>query len=109
MWRTCLLERSLLIMRARALVLSLGLAFLLAALPAVAQLPTGTVSGRVTSAEGEALPGVTVSVSSSSLQGTRTTVTSENGEYNIPLLPPGEYEVSFELEGFSNPKRGRQR
>lgn len=92
-------------MRARALVLSLGLAFLLASLPAVAQLPTGTVSGKVTSAEGEALPGVTVTVSSPSLQGTRTTVTSETGEYNIPLLPPGEYEVSFELEGFSNPKR----
>jgi len=92
-------------MRARALVLSLGLAFLLTALPAVAQLPTGTVSGKVTSAEGEALPGVTVTVSSPSLQGTRTAVTSESGEYNIPLLPPGEYEVSFELEGFSNPKR----
>lgn len=92
-------------MKARALVLSLGLAFLLASLPAVAQLPTGTVSGKVTSAEGEALPGVTVTVSSPSLQGTRTAVTSETGEYNIPLLPPGEYEVSFELEGFSNPKR----
>jgi outer membrane receptor protein involved in Fe transport len=92
-------------MKARALVLSLGLAFLLAALPAVAQLPTGTVSGKVTSAEGEALPGVTVTVTSESLQGARTAVTSETGEYNIPLLPPGEYEVSFELEGFSNPKR----
>ncbi len=56
-------------MRSRALVLSLGLAFLLASMPHVAQLPTGTVSGKVTSAEGEALPGVTVTVSSPSLQG----------------------------------------
>src|SRR6185436_860142 len=93
------------LMRSRALVLSLGLALLLTALPMLAQIPTGTVSGKVTSAEGEALPGVTVTVSSPNLQGTRDAVTSETGEYNIPLLPPGDYEVSFELEGFSNPKR----
>lgn len=92
-------------MKSRALVLSLGLALLLTALPMLAQIPTGTISGKVVSAEGEALPGVTVTVSSESLQGTRNAVTSESGEYNIPLLPPGEYEVSFELEGFSNPKR----
>ena len=92
-------------MKSRALVLSVGLALLLTALPMLAQIPTGTVSGKVTSAEGEALPGVMVTVTSPSLQGTRDTVTSEGGEYNIPLLPPGEYEVSFELEGFSNPKR----
>ncbi|HKH46027.1 MAG TPA: TonB-dependent receptor [Thermoanaerobaculia bacterium] len=92
-------------MKSRALVLSLGLALLLTALPMLAQIPTGTISGKVTSAEGEALPGVTVTVSSENLQGTRNAVTSETGEYNIPLLPPGEYEISFELEGFSNPKR----
>jgi len=87
------------------MVLCLGLALLLTALPTLAQIPTGTVSGKVTSADGEALPGVTVTVASPNLQGTRDAVTSETGEYNIPLLPPGEYEVSFELEGFSNPKR----
>jgi len=92
-------------MKSRALVLYVGLALLLTALPMLAQIPTGTVSGKVTSAEGEALPGVTVTVASPSLQGTRDAVTSETGEYKIPLLPPGEYEVSFELEGFSNPKR----
>lgn len=92
-------------MKSRAMVLSLGFALLLTAIPVLAQIPTGTVSGRVTSAEGEALPGVTVTVTSPSLQGVRNAVTSETGEYNIPLLPPGEYEVSFELEGFANPKQ----
>ena len=92
-------------MRSRALVLCLGLALLLTALPMLAQLPTGTITGKVASAEGEALPGVTVTVTSPSLQGTRSTTTSETGEYNIPFLPPGEYEVSFELEGFANPKQ----
>jgi outer membrane receptor protein involved in Fe transport len=92
-------------MKSRALVLSLGLALLVMAFPLLAQLPTGTLTGKVTSAEGEALPGVTVTVSSESMQGTRSSVTGETGEYNIPLLPPGEYVVSFELEGFSNPKQ----
>src|SRR5205085_1955790 len=30
----------------------------------------------------------------------RTTVTSEIGDYAIPLLPPGTYAVTFELAGF---------
>jgi hypothetical protein len=92
-------------MKSRAMVLSLGLALLLTAIPVLAQIPTGTISGKVTSAEGEALPGVMVTVTSPSLQGARNAVTSEAGEYNIPLLPPGDYEVSFELEGFANPKQ----
>lgn len=92
-------------MRVRTFLLSLGCALLLA-LPVLAQgIPTGTLSGRVMSAEGEALPGVTVSVSSPSLQGARTATTNENGDYSIPLLPPGEYQVKFELEGFGAPER----
>ncbi len=71
----------------------------LVALPASAQLPTGTLSGVVT--DGTApLPGVTVSASSPNLQGTRIAVTSSNGSYLMPLLPPGEYTVKFELSGF---------
>ena len=36
-----------------------------------------------------ALPGVTVSVTSPNLQGIRSTVTSEIGDYVVTLLPPG--------------------
>jgi outer membrane receptor for ferrienterochelin and colicin len=61
--------------------------------------PTGTISGRVTSEAG-ALPGVTVTATSPALQGSRTAVTSENGDFILPLLPPGEYKVLFELQGF---------
>src|SRR5947207_2731697 len=70
------------------------------AAPCHAQVPTGTISGHVVSADGKALPGVTVSVTSSSLQGTRSTVTSENGDYLVPLLPPGDYTLSFEIGDF---------
>ncbi|HEX2643371.1 MAG TPA: TonB-dependent receptor [Thermoanaerobaculia bacterium] len=86
-------------MRVRNFVLSLAAAVLVTA-PVLAQgIPTGTLAGRVTSA-GEALPGVTVTVTSPALQGSRTTTTSSIGDYNVPLLPPGDYKVTFELEGF---------
>ena len=49
--------------------------------------------------------GATVTVQSPSLQGTRTTRTSENGDYNLPLLPPGEYSLVFELSRFGTQKK----
>lgn len=64
----------------------------------LAQGVTSTLTGSVTT-EGKALPGVTVTVSSRSLQGTRTTVTGESGGYSFAALPPGDYEVTFELAG----------
>ena len=63
--------------------------------------PTGAVSGQVVDPEGLALPGVSVTAQSPAMQGVRTTVTSGNGDYIIPFLPPGQYTVSFELEGFA--------
>ncbi|HJQ36822.1 MAG TPA: TonB-dependent receptor [Thermoanaerobaculia bacterium] len=72
---------------------------LLLSLPVLAQsIPTSTISGKVT-ADGNPLPGVTVSASSPNLQGIRTAVTSEAGDYLIPLLPPGSYTIQYELAG----------
>ena len=73
------------------------IAVLLVAVSAFAQT-TATLTGTVTS-EGRGLPGVTVSATSPNLQGTRTTVSGENGDYSFSSLPPGLYSVSFELEG----------
>lgn len=67
--------------------------------------PTGTLSGRVVDQGGLAMPGVTVTVSSPALQGVRAVTTSENGDYLIPFLPSGRYEVTFELQGFQTLKR----
>src|SRR5688572_2924934 len=82
----------------RAVAVAVGLALLLA-LPALGQgLPTGKLSGKV-SFENQPLAGVTVTVSSPSLQGTRTATTSANGDYLFAALPPGNYTVSFEAQG----------
>ena len=62
------------------------------------QATTGTLVGTVTTG-GAPLPGATVTISSPSLQGTRTAVTGDTGGYNFPGLPPGMYTVSVELEG----------
>ena len=59
---------------------------------------TSSLTGTVTT-EGAPLPGVLVTLSSPSLQGTRTTYTSENGGYSFAALPPGEYKVTFSLDG----------
>jgi hypothetical protein len=67
---------------------------------AQAQVPTGTISGRVSDSSGGVLPGVTVTATSPNLQGERVAVTSTFGDYVLPLLPPGSYTVTVELTGF---------
>jgi hypothetical protein len=88
-------------------VLALILAISLAAAGRTAAQgnPTGTVSGHVVDQAGLAVPGATVTASSPALQGVRTATTSENGDYIIPFLPAGDYEVKFELQGFKTTTR----
>ncbi|MGH9311212.1 MAG: TonB-dependent receptor, partial [Vicinamibacterales bacterium] len=66
---------------------------------------SGTLSGRLFSADGLGLPGATVTVSSSALQGTRSTVADINGVYSLPGLPPGDYIVTFEMGGMTTVER----
>lgn len=82
---------------------AVGLAALLMLMPlTVFGGTTGNLSGVVTDGSGAALPGVTVSVTSPQLQGTRTAVTNESGEYHLQLLPPGTYRVEFALAGMNS-------
>jgi outer membrane receptor for ferrienterochelin and colicin len=86
----------------------LAVAFLALVCPSLAGAqgnPTGVIRGVVNDPDSLALPGVTVTVSSPALQGVRTTVTSGTGEFIIPFLPPGEYTVLCELEGFEAQRR----
>ncbi len=65
-------------------------------------IPTADLSGRVRDADGAAVPGVTVEVSSPALQGVRLATTDGNGAYIFKSLPAGEYSVKFTLEGFED-------
>lgn len=81
----------------------LGIAVVLAlpVMPAWAQEPSGTLTGRVTDADGYELPGVQVTAHSPALLGERTALSGADGEYRLASLPPGTYRVSYELEGFA--------
>jgi outer membrane receptor for ferrienterochelin and colicin len=74
---------------------------LLAAAGLTAQSTTGRLTG-TTTLDDAPLPGVTVTISSPSLQGTRTTVTDQNGNYTFGALPPGTYQIVFSIDGMQS-------
>jgi hypothetical protein len=92
-------------MRSRVRSFVRMLVVLAAALPALAQTTTGTIIGNVTDGSGAVLPGVTVTIRGTNIVGTPTTVTNEKGLYRFAALPPGLYDVSFALAGFSTLNR----
>jgi hypothetical protein len=94
--------------RARAasvLALALAVALGLAATAGAQGVQTSTLSGSVSSTDGAVLPGVTVSLTSPSLQGARSTTTDANGSYIFRGLPGGVYKVTFTLSGFGSVER----
>jgi outer membrane receptor protein involved in Fe transport len=66
---------------------------------------TGDITGTVTDSSGAALPGVTCTATSPSLQGSRSSVTSNSGSYRISTVPPGSYKVSCSLAGFATAEK----
>src|SRR5437762_9663824 len=85
----------------RFTLLSLAIALLLVPSFGFAQSSstTGALYGTVTDTSGGVLPGVTVTVTSPQLQGSRTATTDAKGDYVLPLLPPGTYRADFSLSG----------
>src|SRR5205823_11063622 len=73
--------------------------------PALAQVTTGTIVGTVTDESGAVLPGVTATLQGAGVAGQPTTVTGSDGAYRFPSLPPGEYSLTFTLQGFSTVRR----
>lgn len=61
---------------------------------------TGTIDGRVLDAEGEGLPGATVTLEGP--QRTTTTISDAEGRYRFALLQAGEFTVSAALEGLGS-------
>jgi hypothetical protein len=91
-------------MRSRIILLALACVGLSA--PALAQgNTTGSIAGRITDQQGGVLPGVSVTATSPALQGARTAVTSQHGDYVLAFLAPGEYLVSIEMAGFKTAAR----
>ena len=63
---------------------------------------TGILRGTTRDAQGLLLPDVTVSVQSPALLGVRQASSGAAGSFEIPGLPPGDYTITFSLEGFAD-------
>jgi hypothetical protein len=61
---------------------------------------TASISGVVRDASGAVIPGVTITAKHIDSGLMRTAVSNEAGNYSIPLLPVGAYEITTELPGF---------
>lgn len=83
--------------------LVMALALLLESTGAFAQTGQnfGELVGHVVDAQGGVLPGVTVTMTGSSVMGTPTAVTNERGDYRFPAVPSGAVSLSFALPGFA--------
>src|SRR5437660_503810 len=80
---------------------SFALIALFGASAAFAQV-TGSIAGTVRDASGAVLPRATVTVRGAALQRQSvSTTTAPEGSYRVPLVPPGAYDVTVELSGFS--------
>ena len=74
--------------------------------PGLALAQTGAIAGVVRDASGGVLPDVTVEAASPALiEKVRSVVSDGEGRYNIVDLRPGDYTVTFTLEGFNTLKR----
>jgi len=62
---------------------------------------TGAIQGQVTDHDGQALPGVTMTLTGDPIQGAeRRTVTDARGDFKYSALPVGRYSLSAVLQGF---------
>jgi hypothetical protein len=91
----------------RRLSLVTAVALALGARLGAQTIPLAAISGRVTDASGAAVAGVEVTATSPALQGARDCVTAATGDFLIPFLPPGEYEIVFRYAGFRELRAAR--
>ena len=87
-------------MKVRVTAILAVLALLVGAIPALAQVQTGEITGRVSDDTGAVLPGATVTLTSPVLIQAQTATSSETGSFRFTLIPIGTYSVKFELPGF---------
>ncbi|MFN6964231.1 MAG: TonB-dependent receptor domain-containing protein [Pyrinomonadaceae bacterium] len=70
-------------------------------LPALSQVTTAAITGRVEDSTGKVVPGAKVTATERATNRERTVITNEQGDYTITALPPGRYNISVESQGFS--------
>lgn len=79
------------------------LAGLFGAMPgtSLAQLDTATIIGTVNDAQANVAPGVSITARNAGTGLSRSAVSDGEGRYRIAGLPPGDYEITAQLQGFA--------
>jgi outer membrane receptor protein involved in Fe transport len=85
----------------RIFLIALALLCTLTVTTATAQQTTGNITGRITDAQGAAVPGVTVTAKHPNTGLVRTATSDTEGIYRLTGLPIGTYELHAELTGFA--------
>jgi hypothetical protein len=78
----------------------LAVAFALFAIPSAFAQSTGGLTGTVSDSNGAVIQGASVTVKNNATNFSRTTVTNDEGRWSLTLLPVGNYDISYEKEGF---------
>jgi hypothetical protein len=74
--------------------------FILTALSLSAQSTTATLVGTVRDSSGGVIPGAALAVRNSNTNQVKNLTTGPEGEFTVPDLEPGSYEVSVEHPGY---------
>ena len=90
--------------RVKTLAVLAAVAFWIFGLSLRAQQTTATVVGNVTDPSGAVVVGAVVTLTNTSTNTVRTTVTDGAGVYTIPQIPTGTYSLSVEAKGFTTSK-----
>ena len=88
-------------LRARVLTTLSAVLMLAASVSVTAQVVSVNVQGRVNDSSGAAISQATVTAVNAATGLSRGTTANAVGEYQIPLLPPGDYTVTAEKSGFA--------
>jgi hypothetical protein len=84
----------------------LALILLAVAVPALAQVGEGSLTGRITDPSGAVISGATVRALNVGTNVTTETTANNDGYYEFALLPTGKYTISFEKTGFKRAATG---
>ena len=88
-------------MKRKSVFVWMGFLLILCSLAFSQSKETGAISGTVLDEQNEPLPGATVTISGPNLMGSREFVADAQGQYRFPALPPGEYTIKAQLQGFA--------
>ena len=85
--------------------LLVGFFVFLGPVTAVGQVTTADLVGTITDTSGGIVPGVTVTLTNEATGVSRTATTGEGGTYIFTSLPPGQYRLAAEIQGFRKVER----